>query len=90
MSEQIGKLVTCVRCNNTVFLKYLRSHGGSNYSDPGYTRAEYEPLPETWLNAFDMGHLCPECSKKFINLLIDFFGVDVYQGFGSRWKIKED
>ena len=90
MSEQVGKLVTCMRCPNTVFLKYIRSHSGSNYSDPGYTRAEYEERPGTWLQILGIGDLCPDCSKKFIDLLIDFFGADAYKKFDYRWHIKED
>lgn len=89
MSEQIGKLVTCTRCKNTVFLKYLKSVGGSNYTDPGYSRAVYEDLPGDWMHATGMGDLCPKCAREFIKYLKEFFGEENYEGFASCWKIKE-
>lgn len=90
MSEERGKLITCTRCTNTIFLKYLRSHGGSNYSDPGYLRAEYEELPKTWMVPLGIGHLCPDCSRGLVDVLINYFGESTYDKFDSRWKLEEE
>lgn len=68
MSEQVGKLLECDRCGKTVFLKRT----GEYVADGGYVRKDtYEDRPEGWLYETRVGHLCPVCAEKYINLLAE-------------------
>lgn len=45
MSEQIGKLLSCDRCGETVFLKWE----GMSEFDGGYSKIQhFEKTPEGW------------------------------------------
>lgn len=66
-----GQLVTCTRCSNHVFLKYL----GKNETDGGYTVWDkFEDLPKGWLYETEFGYLCPECAEEFKRLVTNFLG----------------
>ena len=69
MPEVNGKLVTCERCINTVFLKCT----GEGEADGGYTRwNKFEPYPAGWRYCPDIGRLCPNCSAEYKVLLSNF------------------
>ncbi len=73
MPEAIGKLITCQRCNNTIFLKYTKSR----HFDGGYTTVDdFEPLTEGWRQYIDpfKGHLCPKCNEEYSKMVDVFFG----------------
>lgn len=76
MSEAKGKLVTCERCGNTIFLKLV----GSENFDGGFTRQDYfEDAPDGWeLCATDKKRkycrLCPSCYAEYTRLLSKFYG----------------
>lgn len=70
MSEKKGKMVTCCRCDNFIFLEYL----GKGQADGGYTTWDkYEDLPDTWLEDSRFGHLCPDCAEEFRLWANEFF-----------------
>lgn len=89
MGEQLGKLVTCRRCTESIFLKYTGEVGLSNYAGPG-TRATFEELPKTWMDNFTVGPLCPTCAKQLVSLFKDFFGEEGYKQLAPCWKIEEE
>lgn len=89
MSEKSGKLITCDRCGETLFLKYTGEVGLSNYAGPG-TRSTYEDLPKTWMHNSGFGHLCPFCAGVFVRWLKEFFGEDKYEKFAPVWKVEEE
>lgn len=69
MSEVKGKLVTCNRCGNTHFLKFVEETS----IDGGYSSYDhYEELPEEWLYATQFGHLCENCAKEFRDWITRF------------------
>ena len=78
MAEQKGKLLTCDRCGEQVFLKYLRTDS----LDGGYTRSDnFEETPDGWYSR-NVGKdfvtkyalLCPECNRLCGELLAGFMG----------------
>lgn len=80
MSEQRGKLLTCDRCGETVFLKELKAT--EKDTDGGFTRwneYEHEDPPEGWSYKYfgDLRsngyNLCPECSQKLEEAHAMFF-----------------
>lgn len=69
MSEVCGKLVTCDRCGETVFLKVT----GEKVADGGFTRWNtFEAFPEGWEWHHEPGRLCPKCNEEYKKLLKDF------------------
>ena len=47
MSEQIGKLLSCDRCGETIFLKWK----GTRELDGGYSKVlDFEMPPKGWVN----------------------------------------
>lgn len=83
MSEQRGKLVTCDRCGESIFLKELEVK--ERERDGGFTRwneYKYEDLPEGWSSVtFDRGFsvnykLCPHCYELFEKYRTMFFGIE--------------
>lgn len=82
MSEQKGKMVTCARDDNFVFLKLI----GKGEADGGYTVWDkFEPLPDNWLFDMDFGYLCPACAMKFKTFVNEFFDGKV----SDKWKLKD-
>lgn len=89
MGAEKGKLITCDRCRDkTIFLKYLKEVGLSNYAGPG-TRPEYEDLPKDWLYMTQCGYLCPDCAKEWCTFLKSFFGEEKYNQLAPAWRIQE-
>ena len=71
MAEVNGKLVSCDRCNETVFLKCT----GEGERDGGFTRwNNFEPIPSGWGNHFEVGLLCPKCNGEYRHLINSFMG----------------
>lgn len=69
MSEVKGKLLTCDRCGETVFLRAISDES----DDGGYTRWNtFEDAPEDWEWHTEAGALCPVCSKTFKSILKAF------------------
>ena len=55
-----GMMETCDWCGR----RYFRPRKGTDYRDGGFTKIDkYEPLPEGWINRFETGLLCPDCSR---------------------------
>ena len=79
MSKQRGKLITCDRCGETIFLKELEAK--ERDTDGGYTRwneYKYEEPLEGWTHQYFGDYstsfdLCPECSKKLEETRNNFF-----------------
>lgn len=83
MSSKKGKMVTCCRCENWVFLEFI----GKEHGDGGYTTWDkFEELPEGWLYASQFGDLCPECAREFKTWVNEFFNGKV----APSWKIGGD
>lgn len=74
MSSKLGRLVTCDRCGETVFLKYLRSES----RDGGFSPSAniYEDLPRNWLDISYFGNLCPSCASILKNMVAEYMGGD--------------
>ena len=69
MSREKGQKVTCDRCKKEIFLKTI----GDGETDGGYTRwNKFEDFPEGWYSHYEMGDLCPDCSKEWTKLKEDF------------------
>lgn len=69
MASENGRLLTCDRCGETVFLKCI----GEETSDGGWTKwSKFEPEPDGWLYEYEMGHLCPGCAFLFKSWVSDF------------------
>lgn len=69
MSEVNGRLQSCDRCGETVFLKVI----GEGEADGGFTRwNKFEPAPEGWKNHWDVGLLCPKCNESYKSILEAF------------------
>lgn len=74
MSEANGKLLTCDRCGETVFLRLT----GRTELDGGWTNYDnFESAPDGW----ELAHLpntkycrlCPRCFKEYTELLTEFY-----------------
>lgn len=64
-----GKLVSCDRCEKTVFVRCT----GEGEADGGFTRWNtFEPLPDGWEYHSVVGQLCPECNKEYTSLIENF------------------
>lgn len=71
MAERKGKLVTCDRCGETVFLECT----GEGELDGGFTRwNKFEDMPNGWEKHFPMGMLCPKCNGEYKHLINSFMG----------------
>ena len=69
MAEVNGKLVTCDRCGAQVFLKCT----DENERDGGYTRWNtFEDFPEGWNYHSSVGRLCPDCNRKYEDMISEF------------------
>lgn len=69
MSEQIGKLLSCDRCGETIFLKWE----GMSEFDGGYSKIQhFEKVPEGWTKNRDVGDLCPDCSELYQTMMHAF------------------
>ena len=67
--EVKGKLVSCDRCGEQIFLKCT----GEGERDGGFTRwNEFEPFPEGWEHQYNIGRLCPKCNEKYKQLINTF------------------
>lgn len=76
MSEVNGKLVTCDRCDETVFLKCI----GEGERDGGFTRwNKFESFPEGWERHSEVGLLCPDCNRQYKSL-VNTFMTEVCEG----------
>ena len=81
MSEQRGKLVTCDRCGESIFVKELVAT--ERETDSGFFRwneYKYEDLPEGWstvyFGEFVFYTLCPICYELFEKCRNMFFGIE--------------
>lgn len=82
MSEQRGKLVTCDRCGESIFVKELKAEEKDR--DGGFTRWNeytYEELPSGWDTVcfgynFKGGMLCPKCVAIFELAREEFWGFE--------------
>lgn len=62
MSSVNGRLLTCDRCGEQIFLKCT----GEGETDGGFTRwNNFETPPEGWDWVNDVGSVCPRCWKDF-------------------------
>lgn len=69
MAEQKGKLVTCDRCGETIFLKTT----GEGELDGGFTRwNKFEPIPQGREHHCEVGLICPDCNAKYKALVSTF------------------
>lgn len=70
MSEVNGKLQTCDRCGETIFLKTI----GNGEADGGFTRwNKFEDAPEGWEWRYDINKLlCPKCNETYKSVLNNF------------------
>lgn len=82
MGCEKGKLVICDRCGETVFLKYIKTEGGSNY---GSDYDVYDNLPEDWLHETGIGYLCPHCANEFRKWITHFTNGKV----SPKWRYEE-
>ena len=80
MSDIKGKLITCNRCGETVFVKLI----GKDYFDGGYSsRDKFEEPPEgwqTWICIEQYTCLCPECYKEWQEVRKKFFAKLMKEG----------
>lgn len=83
MASQRGKMVSCDRCGESIFLKELEVK--EKDTDGGFTRwneYKYEDLPEGWGTvSFGKGlgsshMLCPCCSELFEKYRVMFFDAE--------------
>lgn len=82
MAEQRGKLVTCDRCGESIFVKELKAE--EKERDGGFTRWNeytYENLPNGWDRVyfgynFNNGMLCPRCVAVFEIAREEFWGLE--------------
>ena len=86
MAEQRGKLVTCDRCGESIFVKELKVEEKDR--DGGFTRWNeytYEGISSGWTKvSFTRLHigspvcyqLCPDCTKIFDRAYNQFFGIE--------------
>lgn len=71
MAEVNGKLVSCDRCNEKVFLKCIVV--GELVG--GYPIWKvFEPLPNGWDSHSEVGTLCPKCNVEYRHLINSFMG----------------
>ena len=70
MAENIGKLITCDRCNESLFLRYT----GTDHLDGGFTSVDkFEKKPDNWCHNYDLKmDLCPKCRIVFNDLIEKF------------------
>lgn len=73
MSEAKGKLLTCDRCGETVFLSAV----SESLLDGGFTKnTKFEDAPGGWDYHREPGaygcHLCPTCNKSFKSIMKAF------------------
>lgn len=69
MAEAKGKLKTCDRCSEWIFLKAI----DDGVTDGGYTRwNRFEDAPEGWDWRRETGTLCPKCNEEYKKLLEKF------------------
>lgn len=72
MSKVKGELLTCDRCGETIFLKYL----GKGDADGGYTTWDKYENAEGW--GYEVRYnLCPKCMEEYKEMINDFFGKKV-------------
>ena len=69
MAEKVGKMITCDRCGNSVFLECI----GEGETDGGYTRwNNFEAAPKGWAYHLDTGTLCPKCNSFYTDIIKSF------------------
>lgn len=74
MAEKVGKMITCDRCGETVFLKCI----GEGETDGGYTRwNKFEAAPEGWAYHLDVGRLCPKCDSLYTGIIKSFMNKEL-------------
>lgn len=73
-NEKIYLVTKCERCGETAFRKYL----STKELDGGFTEIEeFEKLPDGWKSYYEAGMLCPECRRKFDELIKNFMELAV-------------
>lgn len=66
--NQIGKEYTCDRCGAKVFVRYI----GEKDLDGGWTKVYNFEKPTDWGYDTKIGDMCPECTKKFNEMIENF------------------
>lgn len=65
MSRANGRMLTCNRCGEWIFLKCT----GEGEADGGYTRwNNFEPAPR-WGYIDKVGDVCPRCMEDYADML---------------------
>ncbi len=65
--------VECDRCHTAITLK--QDNKGSTIGPAASSWADcYEDLPEGWLRTKDHQDLCPDCAKKYEQMMKSFYG----------------
>ena len=83
MSSTKGKLLTCNRCGNTVFLKFLEKVDMDGGFSPSYDK--YENKPKEWMWNSEIGDLCPKCAREFQLFILRFMHGDSTK-IAPSWK----
>lgn len=82
MGSDMGKRLTCDRCGQSIFLKYL----GKGDADGGYTTYDrYEDIPDSWMYTTRMGYLCSDCADSFRTFVYQFMDGNVAWGWKPLW-----
>lgn len=64
MARENGQQRTCDRCGGTGFFKTI----GEGETDGGYTRWNKFEEATGWTTEYEVGDLCPSCSKLYKNM----------------------
>lgn len=70
MGAANGRLLTCDRCGQTLFLKETGEHAEWDETP----RKTYESMPDTWLYENPIGYLCEQCAEDFRYWVTEFMG----------------
>ena len=66
--------VECDRCHTAITLKQDRDGSTREPNAVAQLMDCYEDLPEGWLRTKDHQDLCPDCAKKYEQMMKSFYG----------------